>query len=110
MTQDDCSFALRQTPRFFEALNFMPQPTFATRANLALLEDYYRRWQSNPASVDGQWQAFFEGLEFGEQIPRTAAMKMDGAEGEAQTRVVRMVSAYRNLGHLIAHLDPLSDP
>jgi len=38
-------------------------PSFATRANLDLLDDYYRRWRDNPASVDDRWQAFFEGFE-----------------------------------------------
>ena len=40
-------------------------PTFATRANLDLLEDYYRRWRADPASVDERWQAFFERFELG---------------------------------------------
>ena len=78
-------------------------PSFATRANLDLIEDYYRRWRANPASVDDRWQAFFEGFELGGQGPA-------GPCDTAQTGVVRMVYVYRNAGHLKAHLDPLSDP
>ncbi|HEX3151214.1 MAG TPA: 2-oxoglutarate dehydrogenase E1 component [Gemmataceae bacterium] len=77
------------------------QPSFATAANLDLLEDFYRRWRENRASVDERWQAFFEGFELG----GTSA----GPSDTCQTGVVRMVYVYRNAGHLRAHLDPLSD-
>src|SRR5437016_2897338 len=79
----------------------MSQPSFATHANLDLLEDYYQRWLKDPKSLDPVWQAFFEGFELG-----------GGAENEstAQTRVVRLIAAYRDLGHLLARIDPLEDP
>src|SRR4051812_33846175 len=80
----------------------MSRPAFATRANLDLLEEYYQRWQADRASVDPQWQAFFEGFELGGCT--------DGQESGLQTRVVRMIRAHRDLGHRMAHLDPLSDP
>src|SRR5437762_1177463 len=79
----------------------MSQPTFATRANLDLLEEYYQRWLKDPSAVDSAWQAFFERFELGSG---------EGHESTAQTRVVRMIRAHRDLGHIIAHLDPLSDP
>ena len=77
-------------------------PTFATAANLDLLEDFYRRWRENSSSVDERWQAFFEGFEL--------AGSSGGTSDTSQTGVVRMVYVYRNAGHLRAHLDPLSDP
>ncbi|MBO0699581.1 MAG: 2-oxoglutarate dehydrogenase E1 component [Zavarzinella sp.] len=80
----------------------MPQPMFATAANLELIEDYYRRWRADPTSVDDRWQAFFEGFELGGRAP--------GPCDTAQTGVVRMIFVYRNTGHLKAHLDPLTDP
>src|SRR2546421_670396 len=61
-------------------------PSFATRANLDLLEDYYRRWRDNPAGVDDRWQAFFEGFEL--------AGQGRGPCDTAQTNVVRMVYVY----------------
>jgi 2-oxoglutarate dehydrogenase E1 component len=79
----------------------MNPPTFATRANLDVLEAQYQRWLREPNSVDPQWQAFFEGftLNVGE-----------GSESQAQTRVVRLIRAYRDIGHLIADIDPLNPP
>jgi 2-oxoglutarate dehydrogenase E1 component len=79
----------------------MSQSPFANRVNLELIEDYYRRWQADPSSVDERWQAFFEGFELGGRGP--------SAPDTSHTGVVRMVFVYRNAGHLQAHLDPLSD-
>src|SRR4051794_39868925 len=79
--------------------------SFATRSNLGALEDFYQRWRQDPASVDESWRAFFEGFELG--LRRSAEQ---GSESTAQTKVVRLIAAYRELGHLQAHLDPLGDP
>jgi len=76
---------------------------FATQANLGLIEEYFQRWKTDPVSVDDRWQAFFEGLELGGQTPAPAA-------GERQTGIVRLIFAYRDLGHFQAHLDPLNPP
>src|SRR5580692_2646438 len=77
--------------------------SFANRANLDLIEDEYRRWQADSQSVDERWQAFFEGFELAGRTPSPAA-------GESQTAIVRLIFAYRDLGHFQAHLDPLSPP
>ena len=79
----------------------MPHTAFASRFNLDLIEDYYRRWQAATSSVDERWQAFFEGFDL--------AGRMPGTGDTAHTNVVRMVYVYRNAGHLQANLDPLSD-
>jgi 2-oxoglutarate dehydrogenase E1 component len=81
-------------------------PTIATRWNQGAIEDAYQRWRQDPAAVDESWRAFFEGFELA--LQRGAAP--DETEATAQTRVVRLISAYRDLGHFQAHLDPLSPP
>src|SRR6202162_1158790 len=88
--------------------------TIAARANLELIDENYRRWQENPASVDPSWAAFFEGFELGNlpqrngaaagTAPRTAAR-----ESPLQTRIDGLVYAYRTLGHTIARVNPLAD-
>ncbi|MFL5329981.1 MAG: 2-oxoglutarate dehydrogenase E1 component [Gemmataceae bacterium] len=79
----------------------MSSPNFATRANLDVLEDYYQRWVADPKSVDQAWQAFFEGFELGGGTEK---------ESTGQTRVVRLIAAYRDLGHILACIDPLAQP
>jgi 2-oxoglutarate dehydrogenase E1 component len=83
----------------------MTHATFATRWNLAAIEIAYQRWQDDPNSVDAHWRLFFEGFQLG--LSRTATPALDT---EAQIGIVRLVDAYRDLGHFVAHLDPLSEP
>ena len=89
------------------------RPSFATRVNLDLLEENYRRWQDDPDSLDSGWTAFFEGFELGDLNLRNGAVDAAQApaaagEGPLQTRIDGLVYAYRTLGHTIARLDPLS--
>jgi 2-oxoglutarate dehydrogenase E1 component len=89
--------------------------------NLAFVEDLYYAWLDDPASVDEPWQRYFESL------PRTpgtrpapagfAPRRPDGVHAPAgpvpeadaafQAKVDRLVTAYREYGHLRADLDPL---
>src|ERR1700682_4410210 len=92
------------------------RPSIATRANLDLLEENYRRWQENPESVDSGWSAFFEGFELGNLPQRNGAVAVKGAapraesgEGSLQTRVDGLVYAYRTVGHTIALVNPLAE-
>jgi 2-oxoglutarate dehydrogenase E1 component len=89
------------------------RPSFATRLNLDLLEENYRRWQNDPESVDSGWSAFFEGFELGDlQLSNGAAIAgqpgPEAGENPLQTRVDGLVYAYRTLGHTNARLDPLA--
>ncbi len=47
--------------------------SIATRANLDLIDENYRRWQEDPESVDPSWSAFFEGFELGNLPQRNGA-------------------------------------
>jgi 2-oxoglutarate dehydrogenase E1 component len=83
----------------------MASPSFATRWNLDAIEAAYHKWTADPTSVDAQWRVFFEGFELGvsRSVPPTT-------DGRSQTAVVRVIDAYRDLGHFLARLDPLSEP
>ena len=83
----------------------MAESSFASRYNLDAIEDAYARWQVDPAAVDESWRLFFEGFELGLQTPA-----LPPPDGRTQTGVVRLIDAYRDLGHFLAHLDPLSEP
>jgi 2-oxoglutarate dehydrogenase E1 component len=81
----------------------MSRGTAATRWNLDAIEAHYQRWRQDPNSVDPSWQNFFQGFELGLGQPSEG-------ESRAQSGVVRLIYAYRDLGHFLAHLDPLSEP
>ncbi len=83
----------------------MAESSFASRYNLDAIEDAYARWQVDPAAVDESWRLFFEGFQLGLQTPA-----LPPPDGRTQTGVVRLIDAYRDLGHFLANLDPLSEP
>ncbi len=84
--------------------------SMATRANLALLEENYLRWQKDPESVDAGWAAFFDGFELGSVSLRNGAGKhAEPKESPLQTRIDGLVYAYRTLGHTIARVNPLAE-
>jgi 2-oxoglutarate dehydrogenase E1 component len=88
----------------------MTRSTFAGRWNLGAIESAYEQWRRDPASVDPSWRTFFEGFELGAARPgREAAPSVDGKTG-TPAAIVRLIDAYRDLGHLLARLDPLSEP
>src|SRR5262249_10512173 len=71
---------------------------------LRVIEAVAQRWRRDPGWVDASWRYFFEGFELG------AARPAGPADCAAQTSVVRLIYAYREIGHFLAHLDPLSPP
>ena len=99
------------------------KPSAANHWNAALIEEYYAKWQVDPASVDDKWAAFFEGFSLGcANPPKVGGGKVEGGSAPVATvaetggasrleaRVDDMVQAYRQLGHTLAQLDPLASP
>ena len=88
--------------------------TLPTRANADLIEEYYLRWLENPDSVDPTWRAFFQGFTLGlsGQVPvlaGSASMAPALIDSLKQSQVHSLIYHYRAIGHLQAHLGPLSD-
>jgi 2-oxoglutarate dehydrogenase E1 component len=75
--------------------------------NLELLETYYQRFRQDPSSVDESWRSFFEGFDLG--LSHQPTGRGPEADCRLQTGIVRLIYAYRDIGHFIARLDPLSD-
>lgn len=82
---------------------------FANRWNVDAIEAAYNQWRTDPKSVDSHWQIFFEGFELG--MGRHDAHEVSSSgDPSGQVGVFRLIHAYRDVGHFIAHLDPLSEP
>ena len=86
--------------------------------NLGFVEDLYYAWLADPASVEEPWRRYFESLPAipgsGPAPAAFAPRRIDGhgepaaaADATFQAKVDRLVSAYREYGHLRADLDPL---
>jgi 2-oxoglutarate dehydrogenase E1 component len=81
---------------------------FATALNAEFIEDQYKRWKADPASVSSDWRFFFEGFDLGASGAIKAAEGFDEQQLLRQSRVESLIYRYRDLGHLLACLDPLA--
>ena len=94
----------------------MNSTSLPTRANSDVIESMYRLWLDNPDGVDPTWRAFFQGFSLGSNgAPIAEALEGQAhqapiIDSQKQSQVRNLVFAYRAIGHLQAHLDPLSDP
>jgi 2-oxoglutarate dehydrogenase E1 component len=94
----------------------MNSTTLPTRANADVIEAAYRIWLDNPDGVDPTWRAFFQGFSLGSNGGSLNAALDGHSQGAPiidslkQSHVHYLIAAYRAIGHLQAHLDPLSGP
>lgn len=75
---------------------------YLNRSNMEYLEELYQKFRQDPDSIEPQWKMFFEGVEFGQNLPtETAGFSLK------EFGVYNLIEHYRNFGHLKAKLDPL---
>ena len=86
-----------------------------THANTAIIEQMYQAWLDQPDSVDPTWRAFFQGFALGNNNGALASAlagptdaNLNIIDSLKQAHVHYLINAYRSIGHLQAHLDPLS--
>ena len=83
-------------------------------ANKDYVADQYRRWKADPRSVDDSWQLFFAGFELATDGRNGAAMLAEppapssehGPQAGPELGAFDLVHSYRELGHLVAFLNP----
>ncbi len=71
---------------------------FILRTNPTYVDDLYERYLADRSSVGEDWSHFFAGFEMGQSKP---------GRPEPTVGVLDLIHSYRELGHLIADLDPL---
>lgn len=70
------------------------------------LDALYSQWQKDHNSVDQQWDWFFRGFDMAAGAPHPAVGARD-ATSDRVLAVGDLIHSYREMGHLIANLDPL---
>lgn len=76
--------------------------------NADFIDAQYRLWKSDPNKVSKDWQFFFEGFELASAREAEVVMVCDEDQVSRQSRVEALIYRHRDLGHLLACLDPLS--
>src|SRR3954466_15513906 len=91
----------------------MPGANVSDAYNRELLEQQYSLWQNDPQAVDASMDAFFQGLEFAGHLPGGSGPETpQGAlpqDVRLQVAAGRLITTYRDLGHLMAETDPLAE-
>lgn len=84
----------------------MTDLSFLVNADPAVINDIYEKYRSAPDSMDQGWRRFFEGFEFARtlngQVPQQAP-----EEFEKEFKVVNLIAAYRQRGHLFTKTNPV---
>ena len=75
--------------------------------NAEYIDEQYRKWKSDPNSVPKGWHFYFEGFELGISRKTGSGDKGDDAHTRLQSNVDQLIYRYRDLGHLLACMDPL---
>ena len=95
--------------------------SYITSSSPAFIENLYRDYTNDPASVDPEMKSFFEGFDFainniknGTNGSATLATPSKEERKETSTtdwmreiRVYRLILGYRNKGHLLAKTNPI---
>ena len=75
------------------------------------IDAQYRLWKQDPHAVTRDWRFFFRGFELAAE--RTSELPVETGTADKnqillQSRVQTLIYRYRDIGHLLACLDPLS--
>jgi 2-oxoglutarate dehydrogenase E1 component len=95
----------------------MDQNTFLGNIDPAALDGMYQQYRNDPASVSTDWARFFEGFDLARtrypELPVKAGMAAAGVPDSGQTvkefRVIALINAYRERGHLFTRTNPVRD-
>src|SRR5262245_64356543 len=86
----------------------MTPTQLAALATADYIEDLYRQYQRDPASVDPEWARYFGELAGAAAAAAAPAAKADEtSDGTRVLGIFGLINTYRENGHLIANLDPL---
>ena len=73
--------------------------------NLALLEELYARYLTDPLTVEPSWRYFFEGVEFAGLLDQRKGISSDQLPS---LRIFNLILAYRRYGHLLVPINPIA--
>jgi 2-oxoglutarate dehydrogenase E1 component len=77
-------------------------------ASPEFIETLFQQWRENPDSVSSDWNAFFNGFELGQDTVPAHDEELDAELAYKNSSVESLIYRYRDNGHLLACIDPLS--
>jgi len=77
---------------------------YLNRDNLEYIENEFKNYLSDPASIEPEWKHFFQGIEFAKNFDSDGSTDISSKEID----VYNLIRYYQDYGHLKAQLDPLN--
>ncbi|MDX1349702.1 MAG: 2-oxoglutarate dehydrogenase E1 component [Putridiphycobacter sp.] len=84
----------------------MDKFTFIGNADVNAIDDLYKKYQTDPQSIDIEWVKFFEGFDFAKTDFETGEVPENFKK---EFKVLNLISAYRNRGHLFTKTNPVRE-
>lgn len=88
----------------------MSDYSFISNAHPDFIDALYSQYHQDPEMVEASWRLFFKGFDFAQSAPNghsTAATAADPTYILYELRVLALIFAYRNRGHLESTTNPL---
>ncbi len=91
----------------------MTDYSFIANAHPSFIDSLYEQYLDNPEAVEQGWRLFFKGFDYGSNGNAAPAASSNGAahlpdiSDHDELRVVALIIAYRNRGHLKSTTNPL---
>lgn len=89
---------------------------YITNAHPSYIENLYKDFLQNPASVDSDMRKFFEGFDFAIStlqspgaVSSASGPSVSGSQLAKEFSVYRLIQAYRKNGHLVAKTNPIRE-
>lgn len=77
--------------------------SFVGNSEIEAIDDLYRRYQTNPESLDDSWRTFFKGFE----LARTTYGEQSSGVLDKEFNVINLIEDYRKRGHLFTKTNPV---
>lgn len=95
----------------------MDKYSFLNAAHTSFFSELYKKYVTNPDSVEPSWRAFFQGFDFGQESlsDEDGATALNAAQTEIpqslqkEFQVVKLIDAYRGRGHLFTKTNPVRE-
>ncbi len=84
-------------------------PSYLNPLNTGYIEELAEQYRQNPDAVDPSWRYFFDGLALRGRMDQSLAPQgpREADDLEFELKVLELIQAYRELGFLIADVNPL---
>ena len=88
----------------------MDKHSYIGNSSPEVIEDLYRKYLSDPTSIEASWSQFFSGFEFAkEKFGEAEVSQIVPEQVDKEFKVINLINGYRNRGHLFTKTNPVRE-